>query len=264
MKRLYFALTNHCNRSCAPCSCFSRPERSSFLSLAKFTALLPQNEEYEIQLEGGEPMLHPDWKEMIAVANTSGRCQRMTIGTNGSLLPFVYTDQAENTEPAEAETTRDNRTNNQGQKALLDQARSVENLLGFFRQLPTPFVLKVSINHYLYQEDTKIFAKAILLRQVFEILQAESDYRLIFNVRLRRTASNSDPDSWIRAKMTRLGLSKLANIFYFQRYGFAADDKNLELPFVIENPVDFHLICPFGRDWGQDLVARSEAMKEMP
>lgn len=53
-----------------------------------------------------------------------------------------------------------------------------------------------------------------------------------------------------------------SNVFAYQRYG-KATDMALELPFVVDNPVDFHLIAPDGRDFGTDLMARAQYMQTM-
>ncbi len=239
MKRYYFALTNRCNRACAPCCCYSRPERGTFLALDRFKAILPEEGVFEIQLEGGEPLLHPRWREMIRHAANTGRCIKTTLGTNGTRLPFA--DDADGVSPEPSKRA----------------------LLGFFRALPQPFTLKLSINAYLHMADPDLFDKAALVAEVFLKLQSEGTFELVFNVRRRKDPAAGD-DAWVVDRMGERGLLEWSNVYFFQRYGFAANDPRLEPPFIIENPVDFYLICPKGRNFGKDLLARSEAMREMP
>src|SRR5208283_4271870 len=59
--RLYVALTNHCNRSCPWCSTCSSPRGSTWLRVADYEASLPRVRPFQVQLEGGEPTLHPEF-----------------------------------------------------------------------------------------------------------------------------------------------------------------------------------------------------------
>ncbi len=52
-----------------------------------------------------------------------------------------------------------------------------------------------------------------------------------------------------------------ANVFFLQRYGLARDDERLEPPHIVGE--DFTLANPDGRTFGQDLVARADAMAEL-
>ncbi|MEW5818714.1 MAG: hypothetical protein AB1782_00860 [Cyanobacteriota bacterium] len=238
-RRFYFAITNCCNRTCELCSCYSSPERQTFLPLEYFKSYIPDQGSFEIQLEGGEPLLHPDLNNMITYVRNTGRCENVILGTNSSLLPFVF-------------------TNNQP-----DREKSIVSLKNYFLNLGEPFLLKPSLNYYLYKADKYLFEKADIIAQTFSLLSAYGDYKLIFNVRRRKSPLSNDNDSWLLEKIEKLSLIDKSNIFYFQRYGQATNRPELELPFIVENPLIFYLISPDGRNWNTDLIARSNAMKEL-
>lgn len=244
-ERYYFAITNHCNRRCELCCCYSDPGRSTYLPLEKFKEILPGEGEFEIQMEGGEPLLHPDLDDMIFYAQGTGRCTRVTLGTNAALLPYSYSGLKQNA----------------GSK--LNPEKSVEQLKHFFLKYNPPFVLKPSINYHLIETDNLHLDKAEVIRDCFEELKSPGDYSLVFNARRRKKPMAIDDDQWLVNELEKRGLAEYSNIFFYQRYGLAKDRDELELPFIIENPVEFHLISPDGKNWGTELIARSESMKNM-
>src|SRR5689334_5024979 len=85
--RIYFAVTNHCNRACPWCSTCSSPRGSTFLTLDRFQKALPGSGMFEVQLEGGEPTIHPQFFEMVKIARAHPRCTRLVLCTNGVVLP---------------------------------------------------------------------------------------------------------------------------------------------------------------------------------
>jgi hypothetical protein len=82
----------------------------------------------------------------------------------------------------------------------------------------------------------------------------------VLNVRLRRGYDNDDHR--VRDAVESAGLLPNANIFYLQRYGFASDEANWELPAPVWDK--FTLLNPDGQTFGPDLIARSEAMRRLP
>ena len=225
MKRYYFAVTNKCNRRCPLCSCYSEPSKNTFLSVKVFEAILPKDDEFEAQFEGGEPLLHHDLMEMVAIARNTGRCLKITLCTNGVLLP-----------------------NNR------------ESLINYFLAFGEPFVLKPSINTYLIEKDTNLFGKAELIRDVFDELKKMGRYSLAFNVRRNKKPLSLDDDQWLVDELERRGLDKISNIFFYQRYGRGSSREELDLPFIVKNPVEFYLINPDGSNHGTDIIGRAEAM----
>ena len=85
--RLYINLTNKCNTDCPFCCMYSGTGKSSFLSFDAFKKIIDDTEnEFELQLEGGEPLLHKDIFLFMEYAISTGRCKKIIILSNGILL----------------------------------------------------------------------------------------------------------------------------------------------------------------------------------
>lgn len=241
MKRYYLAVTNKCNRECPLCSCYSSLSKKTFLSIEVFQNILPKDDEFEVQFEGGEPLLHPELMEMVEIARNMGRCLIIRLCTNGVLLPYKYIDSGE-----------------------LDQKETVKSLAEYFLSFGEPLQLKMSINSHLIERDKRHLEKAELVRDAFEELKKVGEYSLIFNIRRNKKPLSQDDDAWLVEELQRRGLDKLSNIFFYQRYGKASSMEELDLPFIVSNPVEFYLINPDGSNHGTDLIERAEAMGKLP
>ncbi|MHA1733581.1 MAG: radical SAM protein [Promethearchaeota archaeon] len=238
--RVYFAVTNACNRECPWCSTYSGPSKRTFLSRPDFFRNLPPAGQFEVQFEGGEPLLHPDLFWFAERARETGRCTRVVLSTNGTLLPWRLLG---------------------GAGGKLDHRGSAHALGKFVPRFSAPFTMKVSLNHHLYERDPLLFEKARVLSAVFDDLQAVADYELVFNVRRRRGASIGD-DAWLLEKIDAFGIGGRSNVFFLQAYGRNKDDPLADPPFLVGH--DFKVVNPDGREFGTDLTRRSEAMGELP
>lgn len=220
--RVYLALTNHCNRSCPWCSTCSSPLGQTFLPLEALAKVIPGVGPFELQLEGGEPTLHPAFWGFVDEARAHPRCTRLVVCTNGVVLP-----------------------------------RTRARLAAWIERLGAPLTLKLSVNHHLLERD----AGLITLAKTLAILLPEADDSrlLVLNVRLRRTVF--DADQAVLAAVDAAGLRPRANVFWLQRYGLAEDEHLWEPPFVVGE--HFTLVNPDGQVLGQDLIARSEAMRSL-
>jgi organic radical activating enzyme len=224
--RLYVAVTTACNRACPWCDTSSRPGKRTWLDLAAFARLLPAAGPFELQLEGGEPTLHPDLGRMVDLARATGRCARVVLCTNGVRLPWA------------------------------------RDLRAWLLALGAPLTLKLSVNHHLLEEDPRLVDKAARLAALMDEARAAGrDVDLVLNVRRRREPA-SDDDAWVVERVRAAGLLGRSNVFFLQRYGLARDDARLEAPFLVGT--DFTLANPDGTTWGTDLVARAEAMDRLP
>lgn len=237
--RYYFALTNDCNRECEMCCTYSRPGKSTYLTFERYQEILPKEGRFEIQLEGGEPLMHPNLEDMIKYAQDTGRCDRVILGTNGVLLPYKYSNRN------------------------VDREKSIAAIKLYFLRFNPPFLLKPSINSHLISRDRLHLDKMEVIKDTFKELKVNGDYDLKFNVRRMRKPLSKDDDEWLVEELKKRDLDSFSNIFFYQRYGFGKDRTELELPFIVQNPVEFHLISPDGKDYGTDLIARSEGMKEL-
>ena len=85
--RVYAALTNKCNRACPWCSTCSSPKGSTYLGVEEFITGFPKEGLFQVQLEGGEPTVHPQFWEFVQKAREHPRCTHLVLCTNGVLLP---------------------------------------------------------------------------------------------------------------------------------------------------------------------------------
>jgi hypothetical protein len=221
--RVYLALTNHCNRACPWCSTCSSPRGDTWLSLDSCIASLPPSGLFQMQLEGGEPTLHPQFWDFVQLASAHPRCSHLVVCTNGVVLP-----------------------------------RIPSKLRAWLERLGENVTLKLSINHYLLEHDPGLMELATQLRDTF--LDLGGGRLLVLNVRLRRGYANDDREVYRRVE--EAGLLPHANVFYLQRYGFASDQDDWELPAPVTDR--FTLVNPDGRVFGPNLLARSEGMRGLP
>lgn len=220
--RVYVALTNHCNRSCPWCSTCSSPRGGTWLSLAAFVASLPHEGPFQVQLEGGEPTVHPQFWEFVRTAREHPRCMHLVLCTNGVVLP-----------------------------------RRRSKLRAWLERLGTPLTVKLSINHHLLDHDAGLIALALAVRDLFADMGGPR--LLVINVRLRR--GYEDDDRRVRHLVEEAGLLPHANVFFLQRYGFAAEQSGWDPPAPVWDR--FSLVNPDGHVFGPNLVARSEGMRAL-
>jgi hypothetical protein len=192
--RVYATLTNHCNRACPWCSTCSSPRGSTWLSLERLRESLPPSGNYELQLEGGEPTIHPEFLGFVDLARADPRCTRLVVSTNGVVIP-----------------------------------RQPVRLAQWLARLGAPLTLKLSVNHHLLERDPGLVALAISLR--LAMADAGADRLLVLNVRRRRGAPGDD--QWVVDEVERAGLIEHANVFFLQRYGFASGEDDWEAPWLV-------------------------------
>jgi MoaA/NifB/PqqE/SkfB family radical SAM enzyme len=193
------------------------------MSSKQFAATLPTEGSFQVQLEGGEPTIHPDFWDFVSIARSHPRCTHLVVCTNGVVLP-----------------------------------RTVDALRDWTLRLGAPLTVKLSFNHHLLDHDRGLIGLATCLRDVFVNLGGERLF--VINVRLRR--GYEDDDRRVREVVEQAGLLPHANVFYLQRYGFADDESDWELPAPVSDR--FTLFNPDGQSYGPDLIARSEAMRILP
>lgn len=220
--RVYLALTNACNRACPWCSTCSSPLGRTWSGPAAAWAHVPREGTFELQLEGGEPTIHPAFWELVARARAEPRCTRLVVCTNGVVLP-----------------------------------RRPDRLRAWLDRLGRPLTIKLSVNHHLLDHDAGLLA---LARGVRDAFAGDADRLLVVNVRLRR--GEEDDDRAVARRVDEAGLGPHANVFFLQRYGFAAERLDWDLPVPVSGA--FTLVNPDGVAHGTDLVARSEAMRRLP
>jgi MoaA/NifB/PqqE/SkfB family radical SAM enzyme len=194
--RIYFALTNQCNRSCPWCSTCSTPEGSTAMTVEQYRACFPAVGPFQVQLEGGEPTIHPLFWEFVRIAREHPRCTHLVLCTNGVVLP-----------------------------------RQTAKLRAWVVRLGTPLTVKLSVNHHLLDHDPRLIDLAVMLRNLFDELGG--DRLLVLNVRLRRGYENDDER--VQQEVEAAGLLPIANIFFLQRYGFASGETGWDPPAPVWN-----------------------------
>ena len=146
--RLYINLTNKCNVACPFCCMYSEPKKTSFLDFETFKSIIDNCKgDFELQLEGGEPLLHKDIFLFIEYAIHTNRCKKVMISSNGILL---------------------------------------EKYLKRFVEIKSwynvPFVIKVSINYYLLEKHKNHLEK---MTQIVFATEYIDNFDIVFNVRKR-------------------------------------------------------------------------------
>lgn len=222
MLRYYLPITNHCNRACEYCCVYSSPAKKTFMSFEWIKEFFDKiNAPYEIQLEGGEPTIHPRYDNIFNYFYDSPNCVKIVLTTNGTSFS------------------------------------KISNLREYFEHYnKKEFIIKPSINEYLIKKDPKLLDTYETLVDSVKVFK---NIQIIFNVRRRKGVQNDD--QWLVDELEKRNLLSISNIFFFQRYGLAKDMEEYDEPFIICNPVDFHLMTPDGKDFGMDMIARSEYMK---
>lgn len=184
--RLYINLTNKCNTNCPFCCMYSGTDKDRFISFEQFQNIIDNcKDNFELQLEGGEPLLHKDIFLFIEYAIHTNRCTKIIVLTNGYLLE-------------------------QYMKRFIDIANWYKILIEF----------KVSINYWLLQEtkNNNINHLQKLNHLVFAT-EFIPNINILFNVRKRIE------DDWIEEELKKYKLFEKSNIFYLQSYGKLTNSK---------------------------------------
>ncbi len=170
-------VTTHCNFTCFYCAGRAMPQRHMPLALfADILGRLPPRA-VTISLQGeGEPMLHPDFWEMVSQVRARGH-QPYTI-TNGSALP--YPERVAEAFPEigvsidslnEAEAERIGRT-------LLD--RVLRNLDRLLESMPAARVTVHTVDVGQPLAALREFVAAKGMRHLIQPLQRKEDYRQFY------------------------------------------------------------------------------------
>lgn len=146
--RQYINITNHCNANCEFCCMWSDSSKHTFMDFDTFKKIIDSRQEhFELQLEGGEPLLHKDMYLFMEYARSTSRCDKIIILTNGILLD-----------------------------------EHLKRIVDFYKTYQIPIVIKMSINYWLYRMDEKCLEKALDYYSAIEFIDGVT---LCLNVRLR-------------------------------------------------------------------------------
>lgn len=148
MIRQYINVTNNCNANCEFCCMWSDSFKKTFMSFDTYKNIIDSKEEdFELQLEGGEPLLHKDLYLFMEYARSTGRLKKIIILTNGFLL-----------------------------------GEHLERLVNFHKYYKIPILIKMSINYWLCNIDKELLDKASDYYLSTEFIDG---FDIKLNVRLR-------------------------------------------------------------------------------
>lgn len=224
--RLYINITNKCNVACPFCCMFSSPSKNTFMDFETYKNIIDTcDDTFELQLEGGEPLLHKNIFLFLEYAVSTNRCTKVIILTNGLIVS----------------------ESNDMLKRFVD--------FSVFHDIRLEF--KISINNYL----AKVYAKnngddeniyKAMGTFAFAVKYIDS-VAIKFNVRCTHE-NKSD----IERMLEKYQLTNQSNVFYLQSYGKMKDDDSYEKPIIVQNISNWRIYSADGTCFGQDLIARSE------
>ena len=85
--RLYINITNRCNTNCPFCCMYSGTDNHIDMNFEIYKKIIDDcKTNFELQLEGGEPLLHENLYLFIEYAISTGKCKKILILTNGIVL----------------------------------------------------------------------------------------------------------------------------------------------------------------------------------
>ena len=89
--RLYINITNHCNIDCPFCCMYSGTGKNTYMNIDTFRDIINNTlGEFELQLEGGEPLCHEEMFDFMTYAALRKGCKRIIVLTNGIKLPEYF------------------------------------------------------------------------------------------------------------------------------------------------------------------------------
>ena len=148
--RLYINITNACNTDCPFCCMYSGTDKNRFMTFETYKGIIDScTGEMEVQLEGGEPLIHSELFRFTEYAASTGRCRKIIILTNG-----------------------------------LELGRYMQRLIEFSECRHIKVEIKVSVNYWLIQTDRnhlENLKKYILASEECEFISIK------LNVRKRNT-----------------------------------------------------------------------------
>lgn len=222
--RIYINITNMCTTECPFCCMHSSPAKRTHMDFEMFRRIIRHENPTEVQLEGGEPLLHK-WLFLFLEYLAERGVPRVIITTNGMLLP-----------------------------------QKLDMLTGFVRRTGTHLTVKMSINHHLAEVwNQRSEGRNAPIPSIFErakdfYLATEfiPNFTLLFNVRLRHG------DDWIVEQLQEHGLIEHSNIYNLQAYGRYEGNSEYKEPEIVQNIDRWRIYACDGTAFDQNLVRRSQ------
>lgn len=226
MKKLYINITNHCNASCPFCCMYSNQAKNDFMTFDKLYEIMAVNSDKEVivQLEGGEPLTHPNFVLFVEFLSIAPNVREIVIDTNAFLLR-EYIDK------------------------IVDSAERNKKLI----------TVKPSYNSYLKDLWAKKYPYTTFsdyLRNTITSCEFLNYVKFKINVR----AFNDEELTSLSSELGEI-MEQYIEPHLFNSYGLLSDNETL--PKLTINKVfeEWECFNSKGESFGQDLIARSESEK---
>lgn len=153
--RLYINITNKCNTECPFCCMYSSPEKGKFMNFETFKDIVDRCiGSFELQLEGGEPLLHDDIYLFIEYARATKRCTKVIILTNG-----------------------------------IELSKHIDRFISISKAYSLPFEIKISVNYWLLEKHPRHMEQIANWEFATRYIP---DFNIIINARKRRDDDKID------------------------------------------------------------------------
>lgn len=89
MKKLYINITSRCNTDCPFCCMYSNSKKETEMDFTTFKQIINScNDDFILQIEGGEPLVVDSLYRFIGYACQFERCKGIIIDTNGLSIKY--------------------------------------------------------------------------------------------------------------------------------------------------------------------------------
>ena len=221
MERLYINITSKCNYFCPFCCMSSSPLRKEEMTFDKFKEIVDgyDGKDIEIQIEGGEPTIHPAFWLFVEYSFFKNNVSRVIVDTNGHNLYKI-----------------------------------IDHFVEISERHGKKLTIKASDNHYIREKrGTKIVDEYISLISALEFVE---NVELLIN--LRGYTESEVAEMKNNYKTQTKDFTPFVNGFTFNRYGRLKNDKRLP-EIIINRTVDtFHCYDSEGNYYGENLYKRAE------
>lgn len=222
MDKIYVNITNKCQYDCPFCCMYSSPLNNNFMTFDTFKNIVDDaNKPTIVQLEGGEPLLHPHIILFIEYCASVENIDSIVIDTNGILLMKMI------------------------DKIIEIASRTHKNI-----------TIKPSINFYILEKRPNCIEEYQSLASACEFLEYVN---IEFNVRWFNDIDKTNIDEHIKHLLDKPYFS--FNMFQFNRYGRSKLENSLLEIQITNTYSNWRIFSTDGTCFNTDLIARSEYEK---
>lgn len=223
MNKIYINITNRCNYSCPFCCMYSSPDGNIFIPFDKYKEIVDENiasspDSLIIQLEGGEPTLHPNLFLFLEYAANLDGVDRIVVDTNGKTLDAI-----------------------------------IDKIIEIAERNRKYITVKPSINTYMMSMDKGMLKRCDLLASACEFLE---HFDMEFNIRYRNDNDLTLLKEHLKDLLTRDYFRY--SLHQFNAYGRMEGSTECPPVKITPTYDNWSIYSCDGICFGQDLEARSE------